>query len=76
MPQFSLVRKEADRANADSRVVDKGGEMPLWHSTVRSQTPKLQGRQRVAPIPKRSLREKYRKRFALHRRAGQNWSVP
>jgi small subunit ribosomal protein S30e len=43
---------------------------------VRSQTPKLQGRTRVAPIPKRSLRDKYRKRFDLKRRAGQNWGVP
>jgi small subunit ribosomal protein S30e len=43
---------------------------------VRSQTPKLQGRVRVSHIPKRNIREKYRKRFDLKRRAGQNWVVP
>ncbi|MDG6928522.1 MAG: 30S ribosomal protein S30e [Nitrososphaerota archaeon] len=43
---------------------------------VRSQTPKLQARERTFPIPKVSSREKFRKRFQLKRRAGQNWVIP
>ncbi|MEM0287693.1 MAG: 30S ribosomal protein S30e [Nitrososphaerota archaeon] len=43
---------------------------------VRSQTPKLQAKPRTFPIPKVSSREKFRKRFQLKRRAGQNWVIP
>ncbi|MEM0118188.1 MAG: 30S ribosomal protein S30e [Conexivisphaerales archaeon] len=43
---------------------------------VRSQTPKLEARKRIFPIPKVSVREKYRKRYLLKRRAGQNWVLP
>ncbi len=42
---------------------------------VRSQTPKLPARERTYPIPKVSLREKYRKRFILSRKVGQNWFI-
>ncbi len=40
---------------------------------VRSSTPKLERRNKNAPIPKKGNRKKYTKRFILERRSGQNW---
>ncbi len=40
---------------------------------VRSQTPKIQGRERHSPPPRVSLRSKYVKRVMLNRKPGQNW---
>ncbi|MGI0078308.1 MAG: 30S ribosomal protein S30e [Nitrososphaerales archaeon] len=40
---------------------------------VRSQTPKLQGRVRVGPIPKERNRRTFVKRYSQKRRPGQNW---
>jgi len=41
---------------------------------VRSQTPKIQGRERHNPPPRISLRAKYIKRVELKRNPGQNWA--
>jgi small subunit ribosomal protein S30e len=38
---------------------------------VRSQTPKLQARERVSPIPRFRVRRNYEKRVILKRDAGQ-----
>ncbi len=40
---------------------------------VRSQTPKIQGRERHSPTPRVSMRLKYKKRLMLKRKPGQNW---
>ncbi|MCL5068269.1 MAG: 30S ribosomal protein S30e [Thaumarchaeota archaeon] len=40
---------------------------------VRSQTPKLQGRVRVGPIPKERNRRTFVKRYSEKRKPGQNW---
>lgn len=40
---------------------------------VRSQTPKLQAKPKVSPIPKVRSRNTYVKRYALRRKPGQNW---
>ncbi|MCP8322963.1 MAG: 30S ribosomal protein S30e [Candidatus Methylarchaceae archaeon HK02M2] len=40
---------------------------------VRSATPKLEARKKIAPIPKSGNRKKFIKRFFLERRPGQNW---
>ncbi|MGC8568386.1 MAG: 30S ribosomal protein S30e [Nitrososphaeria archaeon] len=40
---------------------------------VRSQTPKIQGREKHSPNPRVSLRRKFEKRIVLNRKPGQNW---
>ncbi|MHB8566565.1 MAG: 30S ribosomal protein S30e [Nitrososphaerales archaeon] len=40
---------------------------------VRSQTPKIQGKVRIGPIPKERNRRTYMKRYQLKRKPGQNW---
>jgi len=40
---------------------------------VRSSTPKLDAREKNAPIPKSGNRKKFIKRFLLERKPGQNW---
>jgi small subunit ribosomal protein S30e len=40
---------------------------------VRSQTPKIQGRERRAPIPRVRVRSNAYKRLVLGRKPGQNW---
>ena len=40
---------------------------------VRSATPKLVARPKIAPIPKMGNRRKFVKRFSLKRKPGQNW---
>ncbi len=40
---------------------------------VKSQTPKIQGRERVSPIPRVRVRRNVEKRLILNRKPGQNW---
>lgn len=40
---------------------------------VRSQTPKVEAKQRTAPSPKNRSRRNFEKRVILQRKAGQNW---
>lgn len=40
---------------------------------VRSQTPKVQAKERTAPSPKARSRRNYEKRVVLQRKPGQNW---
>jgi small subunit ribosomal protein S30e len=42
---------------------------------VRSQTPKLQARERSGTIPKKGIRKNFIKRFDLKRKPGQNWTT-
>lgn len=42
---------------------------------VKSQTPKLQARPKVSPIPKVRNRSNYVKRFKHKRKPGQNWEL-
>ncbi|MCG3261069.1 MAG: 30S ribosomal protein S30e, partial [Candidatus Heimdallarchaeota archaeon] len=42
---------------------------------VRKQTPKVEGKERHSPIPRRGLRNKYVKRVILGRYAGQAQSM-
>ena len=40
---------------------------------VRSQTPKLEGKQKEGKIPKVRNKRTYEKRFTMKRKPGQNW---
>ncbi|MFA7397131.1 MAG: 30S ribosomal protein S30e [Crenarchaeota archaeon] len=40
---------------------------------VRSQTPKVEAKERISPSPKNRSRRNYEKRVILQRKAGQNW---
>lgn len=40
---------------------------------VRSQTPKIQGRERTSPNAKVRNKQNFMKRFELKRKPGQNW---
>ncbi|MEM2988955.1 MAG: 30S ribosomal protein S30e [Candidatus Bathyarchaeia archaeon] len=42
---------------------------------VRSQTPKIQGRERRSPIPRVRVRSLAKKRLILGRKPGQNWGA-
>ncbi|GIU71541.1 MAG: 30S ribosomal protein S30e [Candidatus Nitrosocaldaceae archaeon] len=42
---------------------------------VRSQTPKVQGRERHSPIARVRNKSNYRKRFVLKRNPGQKWNL-
>lgn len=42
---------------------------------VRKQTPKVQGKERHSPIPRRSFRNKYIRRIILGKYAGQPSSI-
>ncbi len=41
---------------------------------VRSQTPKIEAKERRSSIPRFRARRNYEKRIILQRKAGQNWS--
>jgi small subunit ribosomal protein S30e len=40
---------------------------------VRSQTPKIEAKEKIKPNPKARSRRNYEKRIVLQRKAGQNW---
>jgi small subunit ribosomal protein S30e len=40
---------------------------------VRSQTPKIEAKEKIKPNPKARSRGNYEKRIVLQRKAGQNW---
>jgi small subunit ribosomal protein S30e len=40
---------------------------------VRSQTPKVEAKEKNKPIPKARSRRNYKKRIILQRKTGQNW---
>jgi small subunit ribosomal protein S30e len=40
---------------------------------VKSQTPKIQARERTSPIPRVRVRRNVEKRLELNRKPGQNW---
>jgi small subunit ribosomal protein S30e len=40
---------------------------------VRSQTPKVEAKEKIKPIPKARSRRNYKKRIILQRKTGQNW---
>ncbi len=42
---------------------------------VRSQTPKIKGREKHSAIARIRNKNNYRKRFILKRRSGQNWNI-
>lgn len=42
---------------------------------VRSQTPKIKGRERHSKVARIRNKENYRKRFILKREPGQNWEL-
>ena len=42
---------------------------------VRSQTPKIPGREKKSSLPRYRVRRNYEKRIILGREPGQNWTV-